>query len=70
MKLFGLFFLVDSSQYIASNFYKPLGYGKWVIKVFIISFYGVGLGSMFILSFALDLKILCAWIGNFLACIT
>lgn len=25
---------------------------------------------MFLLSFALELKILCAWIGNFLACVT
>jgi hypothetical protein len=48
-----VFFLADSSQYLVSNFYKPLGYGSWVIKVFFISFYGVGLGSMFILSFAM-----------------
>jgi Na+-driven multidrug efflux pump len=67
--LFGVFFLADCSQYLVSNFYKPLGYGLWVIKVFFISFYGVGLGLMFILSFILKLKITSAWIGYFVACI-
>lgn len=68
--MFCVYFLLDSAQYIGSNFFKPLGFGSWVIKIFCISYYAIGMGSMLILSIFLEKKIMCAWIGNAIACLT
>ena len=66
IKLYSIYFLVNTLQFVISTYYKALGYGSWVMKVFALCFYGIGLLSMLVLGCFLELKILCAWLGNFL----
>lgn len=65
IKFYSIMMFVDTIQFVASVYFKSLGYGQWVIKIFSFCFYVVGLAVMLLLAFVLELKIMCAWIGNF-----
>lgn len=69
LKFLGVTFVVDVLQNIGSQFYKALGYGPWITKVYIISFYIVGFGSIYILSKFLSNQIISVWAGLMIGCI-
>lgn len=48
--LYSIFFLVDGVQFSLSVYFKSIGYGSWVIKMFALCFYAIGLSSMLILT--------------------
>ena len=48
LKFMLIFFVVDILQNSGAQFYKPLGYGIWVTKVYTLSFYAIGFGSTLI----------------------
>lgn len=68
--LFSVFFLIDGLQFTVSSYFKSIGYGSWVIKMFTLCFYAIGLSSQVILTTVLETKIMSAWVGNMIGMLT
>ena len=66
IRFYAVFFVVDVVQFVLSVFYKSIGLGSWVIKMFALCFYAIGLTAMVLLTGFLETKIMSAWIGNLL----
>ena len=69
LKISCVFFVIDIVQNVGAQFYKPLGFGQWVTKVYTFSFYLCGFGTTVLLARVLDSKIFAAWGGLFVGAV-
>lgn len=63
IKLLAIFFVADMMQFIMSVYYRSLGLGTYVVKMFFFCTYGIGMVSMVLLGMVMEHKIVSCWLG-------
>lgn len=62
--LLSVFFAADLIQFVMSVYYRSLGYGPYVLKMFLLCSYLIGIPSIVILGMWIENKLLACWLGN------